>query len=89
MLIGIDWDKTISADIEFWKKFIALAEQHEHQCIVITGRNESQPVDILGIPVVYAGDLLKREAAENAGYNVSIWIDDQPGTIERCRKLNW
>ena len=30
------------------------------------------------IPIIFAGKLWKRKAAELAGYNVDIWIDDLP-----------
>lgn len=33
------------------------------------------------LPVLFAGDMPKRLAAEQAGYQVDIWIDDDPENI--------
>src|ERR1700722_1875454 len=35
------------------------------------------------ISIICAGDRFKLDAARDAGYNVSIWIDDMPGTISQ------
>jgi len=90
MIIALDFDKTITADTLLWREFVRLATiGGGHECIVVTGRDKRHEVDFMDLPVVYAAGKLKREAAEKAGYEVDIWIDDEPGTIERCRKLEW
>ena len=89
MLIALDYDNTITKDRPFWLLFADTAACWKHELVVVTGRDVSQPVTFLNVPVVYAGNQLKRDAAEEAGYKVDIWIDDEPGTIERCRKLEW
>lgn len=89
MLIAIDYDDTITLDRAFWSQFIDMAIDSGHQIIIATGRKVSEPVMMPGVEVVYAGDELKRVACERAGYQVDIWIDDEPGHIEPCRKLQW
>lgn len=37
------------------------------------------------LPVVFAGDKPKRLAAEQAGYKVDIWIDDDPDAVNGGR----
>lgn len=39
------------------------------------------------IPVICAGDRFKLDAARDAGYHVSIWIDDMPGTVSQPASL--
>jgi len=89
MVIGIDYDGTITLAPDFWLEFINAAMNEGNKVIIVTGREASQPIKVHGIPVVYAGDTFKREAAENEGYFVDVWIDDEPGHIEPCRKLEW
>lgn len=87
LVIGIDYDGTITADPAFWFGFATLARKHGHQVVVVTGRIEPPPVGTL--PVVCCGNEYKRRAAERAGWAVDIWIDDEPGHIEPGRKLAW
>lgn len=90
LLIAIDYDHTYSADSKFWKIVIGLGRNYGHEFVMVTGREPEDKITITcNIPIVYAGDELKRKAAKKAGYDVDIWIDDEPGTIEPCRKLLW
>jgi hypothetical protein len=90
LTIAIDWDHTITAAPGLFKDFIDLAKAQGHTVIVITGRQSSDSVvPPWPIEIVYAGSEWKKTAAKNAGYIVDIWIDDQPGHIEPCRKLQW
>ncbi|MBL4682537.1 MAG: hypothetical protein JKY88_17705 [Pseudomonadales bacterium] len=93
MLIAIDYDKTITADRLFWHEFLGMVRSRGHYAIVATGRKSTAPIDDgtkrLVMSVVYCGDRMKSWAVEQAGYNVDIWIDDEPGHIEPQRKLSW
>lgn len=89
MLISLDYDKTITADKTFWAEFVRGAQRAGHECIIVTGRRRSHAVEFCGLPVVYAYEDYKRKAAEKAGYKVDIWIDDEPGSVEPGRKLEW
>ena len=85
LLFGIDYDKTWTADPEFWRNVVELALQHQHAFVCVTARNvdrEDVEAGIDGLmPIVYAGDQWKKKAAEECGFAVDIWIDDRPNTI--------
>ena len=97
MLIAIDWDRTITADPTCFMRVIDEFAKGGHEFIVVTGRKEHDRIGLVDprwkirLPkaVIYANGKLKRKAAEEAGYKVDIWIDDEPGTIEPCRILEW
>lgn len=85
MLIAIDFDGTFAADPRLFHEFARLARSFGHRVVVVSGRSDEPPWgDELrevvgdGIPVVLAGSIWKRAAAEAAGYRVDIWIDDNP-----------
>ncbi len=88
MIIGIDYDGTITADPEMWYALIATAKKRGHTVIVVTGREDRPPVPE-GIEVIHARGVFKRTAARRAGYRVDVWIDDEPGLIEPQRLLMW
>ena len=88
MIISIDFDDTFTADPITWKWVIKLLQSSSHTVVCVTGRHGTQE-DIdetsaalpAGIPVVFAGDEAKKDAAVLAGYDVNVWIDDQPARI--------
>lgn len=90
MIIAIDYDKTYSADPEMWLYLRDCMNLRGHQTIIVTRRHPADPIpdDIKG-PVIYCDNRLKRDVCEELMYQVDIWIDDEPGTIERCRVLDW
>lgn len=88
MTIALDFDDTLTADPEFWWTFAALAEAHGHRVVIVTYRLKSgefaPEVDrvVQGrLPVVWTERQPKRPAADAAGYEVDIWIDDMPELI--------
>ena len=92
MLIGIDWDKTYTADAAYWYAVMKLGQDYGHEYLIVTGRNKSHAINrdsgCCAIDVLYTDGELKRGFAEKAGYQVDIWVDDEPGYIEPCRKLD-
>lgn len=85
MLISLDYDDTFTRDPDFWRKVIALGEEHGHDFVCVTGR--SDPPDFtrepeIPIPIVCTGGLTKYRIALRRGYKVDVWIDDLPGTID-------
>lgn len=91
MTIAIDFDNTWTADAALWKQFADDAKKRGHDVIIVTARNGWSD-DMFRhydgeVPLYYTGGKLKRHAMEFVGIPVDIWIDDQPGTIEPCRKL--
>ena len=94
MLFGIDFDNTFSADPALFHSFLDLLTARGHKAVIVTGR--SKPTGKGGLseflvevvtkgrlPIVYAGMKFKRLAATEAGYNVDIWIDDNPEFIDK------
>lgn len=88
MIVAIDYDNTYTAAPELWNQVIKLFQEAGHTVICVTGRSDNSsmaPVvqDSIGklVPVVFAGEQWKQEAAKKRGYKVDIWIDDMPITI--------
>ena len=87
MIIAIDYDGTYSSDPSMFDAIIHLMKAKGHQVILVTGRSEEFGLDVkdaIGdmIPIVFAGTKWKRVAAMAAGYDVNIWIDDNPEYID-------
>lgn len=90
MNIAIDFDGTFSADPEGWAQVIKLMEARGHKFVCVTGRSNEgvfgEPVirTINGlIPIVFAGDQWKRQAALQQGWKIDVWIDDSPEYIAK------
>ena len=90
-LIAVDFDNTISSDIEFWHQFIRLAKASGHSVIVATGRqntdqnraelNKALPKDTV---VHFCGASAKREYLRKQGVEPDIWIDDKPHRVDNA-----
>jgi len=88
MIVAIDYDGTYAVAPELWNQFIKLFQEAGHTIICVTGRTEQSSMaqavlDSIGklVPVVFAGEQWKREAAKKRGYKVDIWIDDMPEMV--------
>lgn len=101
MLISIDYDDTFTADPDFWREFIERAKAHGHAVVCVTARwdgpgNRAELAAAMpGIPVVFSDQRCKRDASEEAGHLVDVWIDDLPeaivgdlGQLETLRQEN-
>ena len=91
-VVAFDIDDTWTLDPTAWRDVWDSLTESGFTCVIVTGAD--QPADkILRLsipfdaPIVVAKNELKRDAARQAGYEVSVWIDDLPGTIEPCRVL--
>jgi hypothetical protein len=87
-IVAFDHDGTIDLIPQLMYRFMESLLEADHVVIIVTGRDGGLEPWI-PVPVVYAGDAYKKDAAIKAGYVVDIWIDDQPGHIEPSRKLEW
>lgn len=90
MIIAIDYDNTYTTDPEVFNEIIKLLKNGGHIVICVTGRSSdglmAKPVlDSIGklVPVIFAGKEWKRVAASKRGYDVNVWIDDMPSSIEK------
>jgi len=93
MVIAIDFDATWTSDPKFWRKFVHMALDAGHTVIMVTQRCRCYPEQVeeveaeIGdlIPVLFAGDPLmaqsKLMAARISGYEVDVWIDDNPHSV--------
>jgi len=85
---GIDFDKTYTADPELFSMFISNALMRGHKVVIVTAKDASSSwkVDAVltpKVPVVYAGLFRwKEEAAREAGFEVDVWMDDNPEFIK-------
>jgi len=88
MIIAIDYDQTYAADPETFNKVISLFQEAGHTVICVTGRSEDMGEPVMKsigkiVPVIFAGKEWKNEAAKKRGYDVNIWIDDNPSMVAR------
>ena len=91
LTIAIDFDQTSTANPALWKNFIVEAkEMWGYEVVCVTGRSDegqwgNEVREALNglIPIVFAGHLWKRDAAEKAGYQIDIWIDDNPEYVAK------
>ena len=87
-LFGIDYDATYSDDPELFDEFIRLAKSRGHHVVIVTYRDELQPIDIEGIEVFYTSGKHKAPYMRSIGYEPDIWIDDYPELIGDTRGRN-
>jgi len=84
MVIAIDYDGTWAADPELWAEFALSASKRGHCVIIATNRRTE--LHGMDCPIVYCGaSFTKRQATRSAGYEVDVWIDDNPQVVEGRR----
>ena len=91
MTVSIDFDRTFSADPQMWGEFAKQAVADGNTVVMISRRPESDREEVIASLGDYAesfsqvllvgGDTLKADAADAAGINVDVWVDDSPQTI--------
>lgn len=91
-VVAFDVDGVIDTHPACWITIYYRLKVCKFECIFVTGAEQPQDkLDRLSIPrdatIIVANRMLKRDAALAAGWEVDIWIDDMPGTIEPCRIL--
>lgn len=91
MLIALDYDDTYSLDGNFWDQVVEIGRRHGHEFVCVTGRSEppGSHERCVPMPVVCAPSEFKRQAAARAGFVVDVWIDNEPGTVEPARILEF
>lgn len=92
-VIAVDFDKTFTSDIEFWRLFIAQAVRRGHTVLCVTGRTDSERSRhemkaLFGeyifsklATIIFCDHCPKRDCAAKKGWEVDIWIDDFPESV--------
>ena len=91
LTISMDFDRTFAADPQLWGEFARKAVADGNTVVMISRRPESDREQVMSTLGDYAdafsqvllvgGDTLKADAADAAGINVDVWVDDSPQTI--------
>lgn len=89
MQIALDYDKTYSADPDFWQAFILLCKRAGHEVRIVTARDErfDRTAGLAEveqhIAVVYCRGVAKRWYCSHfvPEFQPDIWIDDKPESV--------
>lgn len=86
-VIAIDYDDTLSLNIEAWKQIVALFHSFGAVVYIVTYRHSTQ-FDDMCLDITHVKDIIftngcgkKKYCEEIAGVEVDIWIDDSPESI--------
>ena len=96
--IALDFDRTFTSDIDFWRFFVHMAARRGHSVLCVTGRTDTpesrqELTTLFGVSalsrltdLVFCDHAPKRQAALAAGHTVDIWIDDLPEGVGAAGK---
>jgi hypothetical protein len=89
-VIALDFDRTFTSDVDFWRGFVEAAVTRGHSVICVTGRTDcarsrKEISKVFGLHTfsrltccIFCNHSPKRAAVTSRGYSVDIWIDDMP-----------
>jgi hypothetical protein len=90
MLMALDFDRTFTGDVEFWRFFVHMAAMRGHKVLCVTGRTptptgRAELMNVFGeqtlkllTDLIFCDHSPKRKRTLELGYKVDIWIDDMP-----------
>ena len=88
--MALDFDRTFTSDVEFWRFFVLMAVTRGHEVLCVTGRTPTpqgrmELVTVMGEQtlkllkdLIFCDHSPKRQRTRDLGYLVDIWIDDLP-----------
>jgi hypothetical protein len=88
--IALDFDRTFTSDIEFWRLFVSFAAYRGHKIYCVTGRtdcarNRAEVANLFGLPTfallsgcIFCNHSSKRAKVDELNIAIDIWIDDMP-----------
>lgn len=88
--MALDFDRTFTGDIDFWRMFIRYAVTRGHKIYCVTGRtdcirNRLELANVFGEPTfrllsgcIFCNHSSKRQKVETLKIQIDIWIDDMP-----------
>jgi NAD(P)-dependent dehydrogenase (short-subunit alcohol dehydrogenase family) len=87
----MDFDRTFAADPALWGEFARKAVADGNTVVMISRRPEEDRqtvaetlgdyADAFSQVLLVGGDTMKGDAAQAAGIEVDVWVDDSPQTI--------
>lgn len=98
LTIALDFDRTFTSDVEFWRLFVALAARRGHHVLCVTGRTDTpysrlEMLNVFGPETfkllhdcVFCDHAPKRAITLQRGYVIDIWIDDLPEGVGAADK---
>lgn len=85
MIFGIDYHGTFQRDVTTFRAIVRGLQAAGHSCVLVTGIDDGTHFaaevrrDVADLmPIVFAAGAWKRDAAKAAGFEVDVWIDDNP-----------
>lgn len=88
--MALDFDRTFTSDIDFWRLFVHCATTRGHRIYCVTGRTESprsklELINVFGEPTfkklsgcIFCNHSSKRARMDALRIPIDIWIDDLP-----------
>lgn len=87
LIFALDFDNTVSSDVELWQEFVKSAQSRNHYVMVVTARLHDYDCSDIesalpGVEIVTTNGQKKLKYLEENGYPTpSVWIDDMPELI--------
>lgn len=92
MKIALDYDKTYSADKEFFGILLSVAEAYGHEVYLVTARHAAKDtLSLEQVPqqdrdllkeIIYCNGVAKRwHLHHNHDLDIDVWVDDRPDNI--------
>ena len=96
MTISIDFDRTFAADPQLWGEFARKSASEGNTVVMISRRPEEDRqtvtetlgdyADAFSQVLLVGGDTMKGDAAQAAGIEVDVWVDDSPQFIRSAEQ---